>query len=70
MHRLTFSYHGPTGHQGWGQIQLTKYSSTSSIRNIYQVQVLVKYSFSKKVLTSKYIKYLHIMYKYKYKYLY
>ena len=31
--------------QGWGQVQLTKYSSTSSIRNIYQVQVLVKYSF-------------------------
>ena len=32
-------------YQGWGQVQLTKYSSTSSIRNIYQVQVLVKYSF-------------------------
>ena len=28
--------------QGWGQVQLTKYSSTT---NIYQVQVLVKYSF-------------------------
>ena len=32
-------------HQGWGQVQLTKYSSTPSIPNIYQVQVLVKYSF-------------------------
>ena len=31
--------------QGWGQVQLTKYSSTSSIRNMSQVQVLVKYSF-------------------------
>ena len=29
--------------QGWGQVQLTKYSSTST-PNIYQVQVLVKYS--------------------------
>ena len=45
--------------QGWGQVQLTKYSSTPSTPNIYQVQVLVKYSFFKKVL--KYIKY-----KYKY----
>ena len=27
--------------QGWGQVKLTKYSSTP---NIYQVQVLVKYS--------------------------
>ena len=55
-------------YQGWGQVQLTKYSSTSSIPNIYQVQVLVKNSFFKKVL--KYIKYFHIKYKYKYKYLY
>ena len=31
--------------QGWGQVLLTKYSSTSSTPNIYQVQVLVKYSF-------------------------
>ena len=31
--------------QGWGQVQLTKYSSTPSTLNIYQVQVLVKYSF-------------------------
>ena len=31
--------------QGWGQVQLTKYSSTPSTSNIYQVQVLVKYSF-------------------------
>ena len=31
--------------QGWSQVKLTKYSSTSSIRNIHQVQVLVKYSF-------------------------
>ena len=34
--------------QGWGQVQLTKYSSTPSTPNIYQVQVLVKYSFFKK----------------------
>ena len=52
--------------QGWGQIQLTKYSSTPSTQNIYQVQVLVKYSFFKKVL--KYIKYFDIKYKYKYSY--
>ena len=32
-------------YQGWGQVQLTKYSSTPSTPNIYQVQVLVKYSF-------------------------
>ena len=51
--------------QGWGQVQLTKYSSTPSTSNICQVQVLVKYSFKKKVL--KYIKYFHIKYKYKYK---
>ena len=37
-------------HQGWGQVQLTKYSSIPSTSNIYQVQVLVKYSFFKKVL--------------------
>ena len=40
-------------YQGWGQVQLTKYSSTPSTPNIYQVQVLVKYSFFYKVL--KYI---------------
>ena len=34
--------------QGCGQVQLTKYSSTPSTPNIYQVQVLVKYSFFKK----------------------
>ena len=34
-----------TWKQGWGQVQLTKYSSTPSTPNIYQVQVLVKYSF-------------------------
>ena len=34
-----------TPFQGWGQVQLTKYSSTPSTPNIYQVQVLVKYSF-------------------------
>ena len=39
-------------HQGWGQVQLTKYSSTPSTPNIYQVQVLVKYSFFKKVLST------------------
>ena len=31
--------------QGWSQVLLTKYSSTPSTQNIYQVQVLVKYSF-------------------------
>ena len=51
--------------QGWGQVQLTKYSSTPSTPNVYQVQVLVKYSFFKKVL--KYIKYFHIKYKYSHK---
>ena len=51
-------------YQGWGQVQLTKYSSTPSTPNIYQVQVLVKYSFFLKVL--KYIKYFHIKYKYSY----
>ena len=38
-------------HQGCGQVQLTKYSSTPSTPNIYQVQVLVKYSFFKKKST-------------------
>ena len=38
--------------QGWGQVQLTKYSSTPSTTNIYQVQVLVKYSFFKKYLST------------------
>ena len=32
-------------HQGCGRVLLTKYSSTPSTPNIYQVQVLVKYSF-------------------------
>ena len=32
-------------YQGWGQVQLTKYSSTPSTPTRYQVQVLVKYSF-------------------------
>ena len=50
--------------QGWGQVQSTKYSRTPSTPNIYQVQVLVKYSFFLKVL--KYIKYFHIKYKYSY----
>ena len=50
-------------YQGWGQVQLTKYSSTPSTPNIYQVQVLAKYSIILKVL--KYIKYFHIKYKYK-----
>ena len=40
--------------QGWGQVQLTKYSNTPSTRNIYQVQVLIFF----KVL--KYIKYFHV----------
>ena len=39
------NYINQAAHQGWGQVQLTKYSSTPSTRNIYQVQVLVKYSF-------------------------
>ena len=39
-------------YQGWGQVQLTKYSSTPSTPNIYQVQVLVKYSFFKYLSTS------------------
>ena len=43
-----------TTDQGWGQVQLTKYSSTPSTQNIYQVQVQVKYSFFSKVL-----KYMH-----------
>ena len=34
-----------SAYQGWGQVQLTKYSSTPSTPNIYQVQVLVKYLF-------------------------
>ena len=38
--------------QGWGQVQLTKYSSTPSTPNIYHVQVLVKYSFFKKYLST------------------
>ena len=33
-------------YQGWCQVQLTKYSSTSSTYNKNQVQVLVKYSLS------------------------
>ena len=41
-----------TRNQGWGQVQLTKYSSTPSTPNIYQVQVLVKYSFFKKYLST------------------
>ena len=45
--------------------QVLKYTSSP---NMYQVQVLVKYSFFLKVL--KYIKYFHIKYKYKYKYSY
>ena len=39
-------------HQGWGQVPLTKYSSTPSTPNIYQLQVLVKYSFFKKYLST------------------
>ena len=38
-------YHHMCLRQGWGQVQLTKYSSTPSTTNIYQVQVLAKYSF-------------------------
>ena len=38
--------------QGLGQVQLIKYSSTLSIQNIYQVQVLVKYSFFQEVLNT------------------
>ena len=39
-------------HQGWGQVHLPKYSSTPSTPNVYQVQVLVKYSFFKKYLST------------------
>ena len=49
-------YHGVTcqhcmyystvcSNQGWAQVQLIMYSNTPSTPNIYQVQVLVKYSF-------------------------
>ena len=41
-----------TRRQGWGQVQLTKYSSTPSTPNIYQVQLLVKYSFFLKYLST------------------
>ena len=41
-----------TCNQGWGQVQLTKYSSTPSTPTIYQVQVLVKYSFFKEYLST------------------
>ena len=50
--------------QGWGQVQLVKYSSTSSTRNQVQVQVQVLWIFTNQVL--KYIKYWHTKYKYKY----
>ena len=52
--QLQMRYLIASGSQGWGQVLLTKYSSTPSTPNIFQVQVLVKYSFFKKVL--KYIK--------------
>ena len=52
--------------QGWGQVQLVKYSNTSSTRNQVQVQVQVLCIFTNQVL--KYIKYWHTKYKYKYKY--
>ena len=42
---LSAFFPGYNVHQGWGQVQLTKYSSTPSTPTIYQVQVLVKYSF-------------------------
>ena len=41
--------------QGWGQVQLVKYSNTSSTRNQVQVQVQVLCIFTNQVL--KYIKY-------------
>ena len=47
------SHHRPTPSQGWGQVQLVKYSNTSSTRNQVQVQVLC--IFTNQVL--KYIKY-------------
>ena len=46
--------------QGWGQVQLVKYSNTSSTRNQVQVQVLC--IFTNQLL--KYIKYWHTKYKY------
>ena len=42
-------------YQGWGQVQLIKYSSTSSTRNQVQVQVQALCIFANQVL--KYIKY-------------
>ena len=41
--------------QGWGQVQLVKYSNTSSTRDQVQVQVQVLCIFTNQVL--KYIKY-------------
>ena len=36
----------PGQNQGWGQVQLTKYSSTPSTPNIYQVpQIYTKYKY-------------------------
>ena len=45
LHTISIVCTEYSGLQGWGQVQLTKYSSTPSTLNIYQVQVLVKYSF-------------------------
>ena len=47
--------------QGWGQVQLVKYSNTSSTSN--QVQVLC-------IFTNQVLKYIKYWYKYKYKYKY
>ena len=41
-----------TVYQGWGQVQLPKYSSTPSTPNIYQVQVQVQVLILKFVLKS------------------
>ena len=43
---------GMSCYQGLDRVQLTKYSSTPSTPNIYQVQVLAKYSFFKKYLST------------------
>ena len=45
-------------HQGWGQVQLTKYTKYIPSTSTGQVLIFLK--------STKYIKYFHIKYKYKY----
>ena len=55
-HVIAVSMEPVTSHyQGWGQVQLVKYSNTSSTRSQVQVQVQVLCIFANQVL--KYIKY-------------